>query len=184
MEYLFAALRFTEDENLCDRVYWYRTEFALATGERVLAPVGSHDRLQCAVVERVVSASEENAPYEVALCKKVAAKQGARKLTAGGIACLELGGVKYDEKHYTDFHRILIADELPPDCSALRAYGVEAFLPAEDIVLEEFPKIDTCMLIYGASARTLAAQILADIRGNAEGISQETAARLFKKLTH
>ena len=74
----FAALRFTEDENIRDRVYWYRCPFGTRAGERVLAPVGSHDRLQCARVERVLLAEEGDAPYDPALLKDVAAPLGAR----------------------------------------------------------------------------------------------------------
>ena len=80
----FAALRFAEDGNLSDRTYWYRCDFALSPGERVLAPVGPHDRLQRAVVERVLEAGAENAPYDLRLIKSVAARDGARLLRAGG----------------------------------------------------------------------------------------------------
>lgn len=184
MEHRFVALRFLEDENLCDRVYWYRTDFALKEGERVLAPVGTHDRLQCAVVERTLSATAENAPYDAALVKSVAAKYGARKLMAGDTPCLELGGVRYDEKRYTQFRRILIADRLPSDLSGLRAYGVTRFLPAGETSLEEIAEIETCVLLYGASARLQAENIFSAVRGNRGDVPQAVAERLYQKLTH
>ena len=99
----FAALRFTEDENIRDRVYWYRCAFETKTGERVLAPVGSHDRLQCARVERVLFAEEGDAPYDPALLKDVAAPLGARSFLWEGRTCFELGGVRYDQKRFTRF---------------------------------------------------------------------------------
>ena len=61
MKYDFALLRFAEDKNISDRGYWYLSGFPVAAGERVLAPVGMHDRLQCAVVERSLSAAAEDA---------------------------------------------------------------------------------------------------------------------------
>ena len=100
----FAALRFTEDENIRDRVYWYRCPFGTRAGERVLAPVGSHDRLQCARVERVLLAEEGDAPYDPALLKDVAAPLGARSFFWEGRMCFELGGVRYDQKRFTRFH--------------------------------------------------------------------------------
>ncbi len=100
----FAALRFTEDENIRDRVYWYRCAFEIKAGERVLAPVGSHSRLQCARVERVLLAEEKDAPYDPALLKDVAAPLGARSFLWEGRTCFELGGVRYDKKRFTRFH--------------------------------------------------------------------------------
>ena len=99
----FAALRFSEDENIADRVYWYRADFSVKEGERVLAPVGSHDRLQCARVERVLEAREEDAPYDIRLIKRVAAHLGARSFLWEERPCLELGGVRYDSKRFTRF---------------------------------------------------------------------------------
>ena len=77
---LYAALRFAEDKNIADRTYWYISGFPVRVGEQALAPVGPHDRLQRAVVERVVEADEKNAPYDARLLKRVAAKAGARRL--------------------------------------------------------------------------------------------------------
>ena len=99
----FAALRFTEDENIRARVYWYRCACETKAGERVLAPVGSHDRLQCARVERVLFAEEGDAPYDPALLKDVAAPLGARSFLWEGRTCFELGGVRYDQKRFTRF---------------------------------------------------------------------------------
>ena len=74
---IFAALRFAEDENLADRTYWYRCPFAVAEGEKVFAPVGPHDRIQRASVERVLEGDAAHAPYDVRFLKSVAAQCGA-----------------------------------------------------------------------------------------------------------
>ena len=124
----FAALRFAEDANLSDRAYWYRCPFPVRVGERVLAPVGVHNRLQRAEVGRVLEGAEEDAPYDARLIKCVAARAGARKLSAGGQAFYELGGVRYDEKHYTRFGRVLVGGAAPKGEArgTLAAYGVAA----------------------------------------------------------
>ena len=118
----FAALRFTEDENIADRVYRYRADFAVKAGERVLAPVGSHDRLQCARVERVLEAKEEDAPYDVRLIKYVRAPLGARSFVWEGRTCLELGGVRYDGKRFTRFGAFACLFGEPPEGAP---YGFE-----------------------------------------------------------
>ncbi len=107
---LFAALRFTADENLTDRLYWYRAPFPLAEGEEVLAPVGVHDRLQRAVAERLLWAEESEAPYDVRLIKSVEARYGERMVCIGAAHALEFGGVRYDAKHYTRYRRALLCD--------------------------------------------------------------------------
>ncbi len=111
MKYDFAALRFTDDPNLADKIYWYLAEFPLAEGEEALAPVGIHDRLQKARVERVFSAEEGEAPYDLRLIKRVAAKTGARKFSIGGAIFSEFGGVRYDDRHYTRFSRVVYSED-------------------------------------------------------------------------
>lgn len=118
----FAALRFTADENLKDRLYWYLAPFSLNAGEEVLAPVGVHDKLQRAVVERTLEAPLREAPYELALMKRIAARFGDRTFLLGGETVLDFGGVRYDERHYTRLHRLYLSERLPPAAeSALRA---------------------------------------------------------------
>lgn len=129
MKYDFAALRFSEDENIKDRVYWYLTDLPLKENEEVLAPVGVHDRLQKARVELLLSAGEEEAPYDVRLIKRVEAKAGARKLTIGGAVFTEFGGARYDKKHFTRFGR-LIFSEGEGDRAELALYGFETVFKA------------------------------------------------------
>lgn len=168
MKYDFAALRFTEDENIADRVYWYRCDFPVTQGEGVLAPVGSHNRLQFARVERTLSATEENAPYDLRLIKCVAAKYGARKLVVGRAVCYELGGIRYDGKHFTRFKRVLFT-EFPEEFSdgeraALREYGVT------DIVSDFGERSGGCVLLKGRGAKSRAEEILSAVRTQEDGI--------------
>lgn len=168
----FAALRFSEDANIAHNVYWYLSEFSVKAGEQVLAPVGAHNRLQCARVERVLVAGEKDAPYDLRLLKSVEAKLGARKLVAGDAVCFELGGVRYDEKHYTRFRRVLYTAHRAPlpnkACAVLSGYGVTRILPAqkgcEGEILEELAK-GGCVLLAGADARKTAESVLAGAKG-------------------
>ncbi len=177
MTYDFAALRFTEDENLVDRVYWYLCTFPVKEGEGVLAPIGAHSRLQFARVERTLTASEENAPYDLRLLKQVAAKYGARRLAVGRMICFEMGGLLYDSKHYTRFKRILftIFEDEPneEEKNLLTAYGVTETVKAAS--LREIPDTE-CVLLMGEHARPLAEQILLSVR---KGEDNGLANRLY-----
>ena len=163
---LFAALRFAEDINISDRTYWYLTDFPVKAGERVLAPVGMHDRLQRAVVERVVDAEEKDAPYDVRLLKRVAAKEGARKLTAGGEVFRELGGVRYDEKHYTRLGRVLVGERAASAAARaeLAAYGVTEWYDADGGETAELLRALSCergcTLLAGRNAGMAGALLL------------------------
>lgn len=165
MKYDFAALRFTEDENLCGNVYWYLTEISLKEGEAALAPVGAHGRLQLGRVERTLSADGANAPYDLRLIKRVAARAGERRLCVGRLTCFELGGVKYDRKHYTRFCRVLVTEfcGVPngEERAALDAYGVtETVAPAA----LRGPSASGCLLIAGEGALACGEEILRKAR--------------------
>ena len=67
----FAALRFPEDGNIADKTYWCACSFPVCVGERVLAPIGMRNRLQCAVVEEVRTCEGSKAPYDLSLIKWV-----------------------------------------------------------------------------------------------------------------
>lgn len=162
----YAALRFSEDENISDRIYWYACSAFVRAGDRVLAPVGSRDRLQCAVVERVLETDARNAPYDPRYIKRVAAKAGARKISAGGESYCELGGVRYDSKRYTQFCRAVVGRTLPAAArEELVAYGVGCFLEAgsADLVplLRTVAAARECVLLYGAYADMAAGCLLA-----------------------
>lgn len=168
----FAALRFTEDENLADRTYWYACPSECREGDCVLAPVGAHNRLQAARIERILTVDEAHAPYDVRLIKRVEAKCGARKLTAGRLSCYELGGVKYDGKRYTFFHRVVCSPfegELSEEERAiLIGYGVRRFLPVrageEEGVLSRIVEMQVCTLVYGGGAENVARRLLKGAR--------------------
>lgn len=133
MTYDFAALRFTEDENIADRVYWYLCDFPVKEGEGVLAPVGAHNRLQFARVECTLSCAEEDAPYDLRLIKRVAAKYGARRISLSSVKnCRDLGGLRCGGKRFTGYG-VFIRSAFPEnmtesDMSLLRDYGVTAFV--------------------------------------------------------
>jgi len=110
VEYTFAAVEFSADENLYGRSYWYVCDFAVEEGEEVLAPVGPHSKLQRALVVRTMKADEASAPYDLRLVKKIAARYGDREIVLSGFSCFELGGIRYDEKHYTRFRKIFTTD--------------------------------------------------------------------------
>ena len=185
----FAALRFTADSNLSDRVYWYLTEFALSQGERVLAPVGVHDRLQEARVEKTLSAEERDAPYDLRLIKKVAAKYGARKLVLDGAELLEFGGVRYDEKHFTPFGRLLLSKSLPADRAEIALCGVTKTLlyAADDPALyREIAHSAGCVLLSGSEGEAAFRNLYAFLRDGrlaAEGVDGDTLSLLKEKLT-
>ena len=171
----YAALRFAEDANLSDRTYWYASAFALAAGERVIAPVGVHDRLQRAVVERVIVRGEP--PYDGRMLTEVAARDGARRFRAGGGSFLELGGVRYDDRHYTRFGRVVLGHGVPQDALAsLRAYGVDMICRTEEDgaaeILRALSCEPNCALVAGAGAGTIGASLLM-----AAGVSAEQIAR-------
>lgn len=104
----FAALRFYRDINIHEKLYWYRSPFAVTDGERVFAPVGTHNRLQKAVVERALEADEAHAPYDIALIKDIVGRCETRSFPLGGGVCTDLGGIRYDDRHYTRYDRIFV----------------------------------------------------------------------------
>lgn len=182
----FAALRFAEDGNISDRVYWYLAEFPVKEGERVLAPVGVHDRLQCAVVERTLCAEEENAPYDMSLLKRIASREGARKLTLCGQELLEFGGVKYDKKHFTRFGKAVLAREEP--APALFVYGFRLLRgPVDGALFEALAAADECAVLFGEEGKAAFERLYSFARGKEEaltalGTTEETCFRLKEKL--
>lgn len=163
----FAALRFMWDSNLSNRTYWYTLPFVSKVGARVLAPVGMRDKLQCAVVERILEADARRAPYDARLLKAVAAPLGARKIVLDGVSCRELGGVLYDEKHYTRLGRVIVGN-----AEEGRGYGIAQVLICERRPMCEL-LISLCgagggVLLKGARAEEVAAVLL-----SAAGVSPD-----------
>ena len=70
--YKFVALDFIDDYNVAGRLYWYLCEIeSVDLGSLVLAPLGSHNRVQRAVVRRIMFADETFAPYPLSTIKKI-----------------------------------------------------------------------------------------------------------------
>lgn len=184
MKNLFAALRFTEDKNLRGNVYWYLCGFPVSEGEKVLAPVGVHDRLQCAAVERILWEEPQNAPYDLRLIKPVTAKYGARKLVLGGEELLEFGGLRYDDRHYTPFGRMLLARRRPADMTPIFAYGGTKLLEGEDgeALWEEIARSASCVLLTGEEGKKTFGRLLNLCRGEECGVGEALGRELREKL--
>lgn len=60
----FAAVDFVNDLKVAGYPFWYLCNFRdIKEGDRVVAPLGRHNRLQEGVVLKVIFAPEDNAPY-------------------------------------------------------------------------------------------------------------------------
>lgn len=174
---LFAALRFYNDANIGNRTYWYLAEFPVRAGERVFAPVGTRNRLQKAVVERTAEAQKENAPYDVALVKKVEAPCGYRHFTVSGLECVDLGGVKYDDRHYTHFYRMAVCLKetlSPQEEEALKEAGYFLLHAGEEICSAAERE---SVLIAGAGAQKYAEEIIRAARGEETELAFRALAR-------
>lgn len=179
---LFAALRFYKDENLADRLYWYRSDFAVKEGDKVFAPVGARNRVQKAIVERILQADEKNAPYDVALLKRLCAPCGAEEFAIGDLNVRDLGGIAYDERHYTRFFLLAFCEREQPLTAEERALVHQA---GYDGVLEEGVELKKAasyrrVLIVGRNAKDIARKIIAAARG---GEAEEPVLALARRLT-
>lgn len=175
---LFAALRFYKDGNIADRLYWYRSDFPVKEGETVFAPVGTRNRLQKAVVERVTEADAAHAPYDVSIIKSTEARCETQTLCIAGRVCKDLGGIRYDDRHYTRFHRVFVCDgEFTPEQST------EALAAGFEVVLrpDAAPSVVTGrrVLIAGQGAEEFARRVIASARGRENGIVYSALARLL-----
>lgn len=186
----FAGLRFSGDPNLSDKTYWYLCAFPVKAGDAVLAPVGVRNKLQAAAVERTLAAEERDAPYDLRLIKEVAAPLGARKLMADGREFLEFGGVRYDEKHFTPFGKLLWAKTAPEKAEELHAYGVQKIFGAEADEREIFEALACargCILVIGEAGKRAFEALYALLGGRNRyfydvGLKRETVALLEEKL--
>lgn len=71
--FMFVSVEFTEDPNVCGRTYWYLCEFnSVDIGTMLMAPIGSHNKLQPCVVRRVMFAEDAYAPFPVSAIKRIA----------------------------------------------------------------------------------------------------------------
>ncbi len=68
----FVAVEFPDDQNVKGYNFWYYCPIEGAEeGDRVLAPLGRHDRVQEGVIRLVRYAEEENAPYPMHSIKRI-----------------------------------------------------------------------------------------------------------------
>ena len=68
----FVRVYFPDDPNVCDMKYWYLCPFDGASpGDRVIAPLGRHNRTQEGVICEVRITEEYNAPFPLYLIKSI-----------------------------------------------------------------------------------------------------------------
>ncbi len=187
MTYDFAALRFTEDGNLRSRVYWYLAPFPVSVWEEVLAPVGPHDRLQKARVERTLSCAEEEAPYDMRLIKRAAAKYGEREVHIGELGCLEFGGIRYDDRHFTRFGAVLLAGSAPAPADLAGEKRTVFVSPQKgDETVYRTLSLGHGILLAGGEGREICRLLLSFVRGDiraerelrAIGLTEEELSRI------
>ncbi len=139
MEYV--GLQFVYDPNICNKVYWYyNIRFDLKVGDRVIAPIGVHDKLQCAKICKIVHAEGFDGVkfYSEPIVNNkwiryVEMPYNRRRIKLSVTEnTRELGGFFYDFKHITFFKRFLRSDA--PFMSSIEAdaklsdYGVRSIL--------------------------------------------------------
>ena len=72
--HMFVSVEFPDDPNVAGNTYWYLCEYdGVDIGTYVVAPLGSHNRLQIGVVRRVLFAEEAFAPYPLSRIKRIEA---------------------------------------------------------------------------------------------------------------
>lgn len=68
----FVAVEFVDDPNVVGYTYWYLCKFVqVKEGDKVVAPLGRHDRRQEGVVRKVLFTEEDNAPFPLHYIKNV-----------------------------------------------------------------------------------------------------------------
>ncbi len=72
--YMFVSVDFVSDPAVAGNTYWYLCDYSTAyIGGKVIAPLGSHNRLQHGVVRRIMFAQKEYAPYPLDRIKRIEA---------------------------------------------------------------------------------------------------------------
>lgn len=68
----FVAVDFVDDPKVAGYLFWYYCHFeGVEEGNIVSAPLGRHNRVQNAIVRKVLFADEEHAPFPVPYLKSV-----------------------------------------------------------------------------------------------------------------
>ena len=68
----FVAEEFEDDPNVKGNIYWYLCkDESVQFGNKVVAPLGRHDKLQKGTVRHVKFAEEDGAPFPLHMIKTV-----------------------------------------------------------------------------------------------------------------
>lgn len=71
-ELCFVAIEFPDDPNVAGMTYWYLCNFEeVSVGDRAVAPLGRHNRLQEGVVRKIQFGNEYQSPFPLYLIKSV-----------------------------------------------------------------------------------------------------------------
>lgn len=131
MDLYVCALEFENDGNLLGRKYMYRADFKVDVGDKLIAPIGVHNKLQVGVVRQIfllrgnrlyrMSAdgspnteeweSVESLGYPINSVKSAVCRYGFRRAAIPDcVNARDLGGIFYDEKHLTAYGNFVRAD--------------------------------------------------------------------------
>ena len=70
--YCFVAVEFPDDPNVVGWCYWYLCDdHSVKVGDKVIAPLGRHNKVQTGVVRHMKFCNEEQSPYPFNLIKRV-----------------------------------------------------------------------------------------------------------------
>ena len=133
----------------------------------MFAPVGMRNRLQKAVVERTLEADGEHAPYDIRFIKEIASRCETRSFVLGGSICTDLGGIRYDDRHYTRFHRVAFCFGLNEEGTREAVSCGYALLQADEN--EIIPQTERALLV-GERAKEYARAVIAAARGEENGL--------------
>ncbi len=174
---MYVALRFFLDPNLCERTYWYGSEFPLEEGDEVFAPVGVHDKLQCGRVER----TSKLPPMEISLMKRTVAKADGRVFLVDNVRVCEFGGIRYDGKHFTRFFRLLVTEEQEPP-QGLKKLGVTEQIPADENALSRIATCRGFAVLYGERANGIARNLIEILRGGKSSENEREISLFHEKF--
>jgi len=131
MDLYICSLEFENDENLLGRKYMYRVDFKVVAGDKLVAPIGVHNKLQVGVVKQVFllrgnllyllspegdfnadkGESVERLGYPLSAIKSAVCRYSFRRAAIPDcVNARDLGGVFYDKKHLTSYGNFVRAD--------------------------------------------------------------------------
>jgi len=129
MDTFICSLEFERDINLLRRKYLYRVSFRADIGDKLVAPVGPHNKLQIGAVKelfvlqddllyRILPAYSESSSndgarlrYPLSAMKSVICRYSFRRASIPDcVNARDLGGVLYDERHLTAYGSFVRSD--------------------------------------------------------------------------